>query len=106
MSAPGAEASGFHVDPDDIGARATALDWLATGLHQIAGKSYAVHPWAYGLVGQLFASSAQTAAADALVAITDLATATVDAARTLRTVQASYLDVEGVMTARFRELGL
>jgi hypothetical protein len=96
---------GFHVDPDDVGALATALDWLAVGLDQTAKTAYQVQPWSYGLVGQLFAGSAQAAAAQAQAAIADLATATADAGRTLRAVQASYLDVETLMTARFRELG-
>jgi hypothetical protein len=97
---------GFHLDPDDIGARATTIDGMAGRMQQIAGKSYAVHPWAYGLVGQMFAGSAQAASAEAHAAITGLATAIADTARTLRAVEASYRDVEGVMAARFREMGL
>jgi hypothetical protein len=104
VSAP--DPGGFHVDLDDLGARATAVDRQAERLRTAAGSAHPVDASAYGFIGQQFADSARTAATEAAAALAELSTATAGAATTLRLVQAAYLDVERIMAARFRELGL
>ena len=104
MTAPD-PGGGFRVDPDDIGVRASALDALAEGLRMAAEGAFPVDPWSYGVIGALFGGLARTAAADAKAAISELSTVTADAARSTRATQAAYLDIDAIMSARFRELG-
>ena len=93
---------GFHVDPDDVGARAAAVGELVGRLDAAQGRAHPVNPMSYGLVGQFFAGGAQRAAEEARAAIGDLADATAAAARSARECQAAYIDVEVSIAARFR----
>lgn len=107
MTAAGAyrRRDGFAVAPDELTARAAAVDGLADRLHTAASGPLLVDDATFGVIGTVFGNSATQATALGSTAVDDLGLLTTVVADKLRDCHDAYAETERSATERFVRVG-
>ncbi len=104
MTAPGASRGrdGFTVGPDQLIARAGAVDGLADRLHRAATGPLLLNAEAFGLLGgPIFGSTATQATASGTTSVDNLGLIVSAVADKLRDCREAYAETERSATERF-----
>ena len=108
MSAPGRwhRPDGFTVDPDELAARAGAIDGLTERLNRAASGPVLVNDGTFGVVGTVFGNSATRTTALCSTTVGHLGRLTAMVADDLRSCGDAYATTESSAARRFTRIEL